>query len=136
MLERETGMIHAVSGQGNQQRLWMRQLRVAALSMARVSLALMLVLLMVGFSLACVDSGNVAHANGLSQLTRSAELASSGLATTPTLGLTTGEGNGLASPSLSIELPLSMSGTGRGITFVLRNVTLVIKKLDLELIYN
>lgn len=137
MLERGTEMEHIASCQRNQQCLWMQQLGTITLSVARVSLALIITLVMVGFSLIVVGPGNVVHAasgNSLRQATRSTEPAGSSLAATTTLGLTANGASGLEGSSLSIELPLSTYGTGRGITLVLRNVTIVIKKLELELV--
>jgi hypothetical protein len=124
----------SASRQGN---LWMRLPEAAALCLIRVSLALIVILLMVGFSFVFGDQGNVAHAAHVnSQATRSAEDASSSLAAATALGLTASGGSGLAIPSLSIELPLSTSSTGQGITLVLKNVTIVTKKLEVELEFN
>jgi len=135
-------MEHVVSAscQRSHRWLWKQQWRAAALSMARLSLALIAVLFMVGLSFIFGDQGNIAHAarvNCRRQSTSSAQSASRGVAaTSAATGLTTGGGNIPARPSLSTALPLSTHGTGRGIVFILRNVdmTILIKNLELDLI--
>jgi hypothetical protein len=123
----------SASRQGN---LWMRQPEAAALCLIRVSLALIVVLLMVGSSLVFVDQGNVAHAAHVNNVRQATRSASNSLAAATGLGLMAGGGSGLAGSSLSIELPLSTYGTGQGITLVLKNVTIVIKKLEVKLELN
>lgn len=126
----------SASCQENQPWLWMQQLRTAAQSMARVSLTLIVMLLVVGFSLAFVGQGNIVHAvqaNGQPQVPRSAEAASNSMATVPTtIVLNTGNYHILAKNSSGIKLPLSTYGTGGGTTFIFKNVTINVKTQKLE----